>query len=170
MKKIINGKRYDTKTATEISSWENTPYSSDFNHYSERLFQKRTGEYFLYGRGGPSSKYSESAGQNQWSGGEQIAALSPEEAREWAEAHMDADDYAEHFPVTPDEPDTAMQTVGANIRKAREAAGMTQTDLAVKISTTQATIFRYESGTQDPSATRVMQLVKALGCTVADIL
>jgi hypothetical protein len=96
MKKIINGKRYDTETAQLIGS---TSYSNrtDFYFWSEELYRKKTGEFFLYGEGGPASKYSRSTGQNSWSGGEKIAPLTREEAQEWAEKYLDADEYEEVF-------------------------------------------------------------------------
>ena len=102
MKKIIEGRLYNTDTAKELGVWASTWDYRDFNYVAEKLYQKRTGEYFLYGEGGPMSKYAQSCGQNSWSGGEKIIPLSPEKAREWAEAHLDADDYAEIFGM-PDE-------------------------------------------------------------------
>ncbi len=48
MKKIINGKRYDTETAKLIGS-DGYSNPSDFNYWSEDLYQKKTGEFFLYG-------------------------------------------------------------------------------------------------------------------------
>lgn len=96
MKKIINGKRYDTNTAKLIgeASYSNP---SDFNYWCEELYRKRTGEFFLYGDGGPMSKYSRSIGQNEWSGGEEIQPLTLEEAQEWGEQYLNADEYEEMF-------------------------------------------------------------------------
>ena len=102
MKKIINGKLYDTDTAKEVGGWANYGSWRDFNHVEETLYRKRTGEYFLFGEGGPSTKYARRTEQNMWSGGSQIIPLSPETAREWAEEHLSADDYAELFGM-PDE-------------------------------------------------------------------
>ena len=102
MKKIINGKLYDTDTAKEVGSWANYGSWRDFNHMEETLYRKRTGEFFLFGEGGPSTKYARRTEQNMWSGGSQIIPLSPEAAREWAEEHLNADDYAELFGM-PDE-------------------------------------------------------------------
>ncbi len=101
MKKIINGKRYDTGTAKLIgeASYSNR---TDFNYWSEELYQKRTGEFFIYGEGGPASKYSRSTGQNQWSGGEKIIPLTIKEAKEWAEKYLDADEYEILFEVEED--------------------------------------------------------------------
>lgn len=102
MKKIINGRLYDTDTARCIGSDSYGDGTSDFHHYSEELYVKRTGEFFLYGEGGPLSRYSRSTGNNLWSGGEKIIPLNLEAARQWAEEHLDADDYAAAFGL-PDE-------------------------------------------------------------------
>lgn len=45
MKKIINGKKYDTKTATWLAIFGDSNYSED-------LFRKKTGEYFILKRKG----------------------------------------------------------------------------------------------------------------------
>ena len=101
MKKIINGKVYDTDKARELGT---DSYSSprDFNYWHEALYQKRTGEFFLYGEGGQMSRYARSIDQNSWSGGEKIMPLSAANARKWAEDHLDADDYEKIFGL-PDE-------------------------------------------------------------------
>jgi hypothetical protein len=96
MKKIINGKRYDTETAQLIGS---ASYSNrtDFHFWNEELYRKKTGEFFLYGEGGAMSRYSRSTGQNEIYGGAEIRPLSLEEAQEWAEKYLDADEYEEVF-------------------------------------------------------------------------
>lgn len=97
MKKIINGKRYDTETATKIGEYWNGCSTSDFNYLEEELYQKKTGEFFLYGSGGARTKYSRAVGNNCWSGSETIIPLTLEAAQEWAEKHMEADDYERVF-------------------------------------------------------------------------
>ena len=98
MKKIINGKRYDTDTAKKLASdWYSN--RTDFYYWEETLYRKNTGEYFLHGEGGPASKYAQSVGQNSWSGGEKIIPLSVENARKWAEDHLDGDEYEKIFGV-----------------------------------------------------------------------
>ena len=97
MNKIIKGKRYDTETAQKMAEWSSSYAYSDFNYYDETLYRKRTGEYFLYGRGNAASKYAESCGQNSWMSGEEIIPLSIEQARKWAEEHCDGDEYEEIF-------------------------------------------------------------------------
>lgn len=43
------------------------------------------------------SQYGRKVGQNEWTGGETIMPLAYERARDWAEKHLDADDYQEEF-------------------------------------------------------------------------
>lgn len=97
MKKVINGRLYNTDTAEKLGSWENMNDYRNFHYFSETMYRKRTGEFFLHGEGGPASPYHERVDQNSYMGGERIRPLTPEEAREWAEEHMDADDYQRIF-------------------------------------------------------------------------
>jgi len=96
MKKIIGNKKYDTDTAKLIGSIS-YGYPSDLNYWNEELYQKKTGEFFLYGVGGPMSKYAHRIGQNEWSGGEELFPLTPEEAKRWTEEHLTAEEYEEIF-------------------------------------------------------------------------
>lgn len=96
MKKIINGKMYNTDTARVVGGISRG-YPGDLDYWCEELHQKRTGEFFLYGTGGPMSKYARRTGQNEWSGGEAIFPLSLEEAQRWAEEYLDANEYEEVF-------------------------------------------------------------------------
>lgn len=92
MKKIINKKLYDTETAKMIASWSNDLGKSDFRGYEENLFLKKTGEFFLYGEGGGLSPYAEHFADG-WGYGKKITPLTEEEARQWAETHMEAEEY-----------------------------------------------------------------------------
>lgn len=56
MKKIINKKTYDTETAKLVCTYEYV-CGKDFRRVKETLYRKKTGEFFLHGIGGPSSKY-----------------------------------------------------------------------------------------------------------------
>ena len=103
MKKIINGKAYDTTTAKEMAMYSSPGSSRDFNHYTETLYLKKTGEYFLHGVGGPATRYAETIGQNQWSGGERVIPMSYQAAREWAEKHLDGDEYEAIFGAVVEE-------------------------------------------------------------------
>ena len=104
MKKIINNKVYDTETAKELVSWSNMADYGNFSQFSETLYRKKTGEFFLCGEGGPMTKYAVAEGSNSWRGGSRIMPLSFQEAREWAEKHLDGDEYEQIFgEVTEDE-------------------------------------------------------------------
>ena len=116
MKKIINGKRYDTGTAKLIGE---TQYSNrgDFNFWEEELYQKRTGEFFLYCGGGGNSKHGHWEG-NTGGWGEKIKPLTIEEAQEWAEEYLDGETYEEIFKVA-EEGKTQIATWIVNSTKSR---------------------------------------------------
>ena len=126
MKKIINGKSYDTEKAAEVGCWSNNRSARDFGHCTETLYRKRTGEYFLYGEGGPMSKYRRAVDQNSWRGGEDITPLTVEEARRWAEENLSADEYEKEFgAVVEDDSRTVLSiTMNAGLAEKlrREAA------------------------------------------------
>lgn len=97
MKKIINGKVYNTESAQEMASWSNGGGWRDFSHCEETLYRKKTGEYFLFGEGGPMTKYAEREGQNGWTGGSRIMPMTYQEAAAWAEEHLSGDEYEDIF-------------------------------------------------------------------------
>lgn len=96
MKKVIKGAVCDTSTAKHIGSASYLD-AHDFAHWSEELYRTKSGKYFLYGEGGPASRYAVTIGQNEWSGGEKIQLLSRETAMKWAEEYLDGDEYIAAF-------------------------------------------------------------------------
>lgn len=71
-KRIIDGKTYNTETATEIIGWdEDEPFGA-----GAYLYQTRFGAFFLY-------QFSEA---NDWI--EIITPLTPEDARAWLEKNV----------------------------------------------------------------------------------
>lgn len=96
MKKIIKNKVYDTDTAKLLGEYD-SGNKGDFRWYSEELYQKRTGEFFIYGEGNAASPYSRKVDTNTWSGSCAIVPMSYEKAREWAEKKLDADEYISIF-------------------------------------------------------------------------
>ena len=95
MKKVINGKMYNTDTAKRMADWY-YGCPGDFEYYEEVLYKKKTGEFFLYGEGGPRSKYSDSNGSETY-GTCEIIPYSEEQARKWVEEHCSGDTYEEIF-------------------------------------------------------------------------
>lgn len=96
MKKVIDGKLYNTETATLCGSYSNGYSYNDFQFCAERLYRTKKGQFFLHGEGGPMSAYSESYG-NMSCGGEGIRLLALDEAREWGQEHLSADRYVNAF-------------------------------------------------------------------------
>lgn len=96
MKRIVDGKRYDTETAREVGS---ASYGNrgDFEHFDESLYRTRSGNWFVAGWGGPRSHYAEQVDQRSWSGGSGLRPLSTPEAREWLERHGHTDALEEEF-------------------------------------------------------------------------
>ena len=96
MRKVINGRTYNTETSRCISQWSNGHYTNDFNYCSEDLYKNTKGAYFLVGEGGPLSKYSVSHG-NDTSGSTALIPMTATEAQEWAEEHLTAEEYEAEF-------------------------------------------------------------------------
>ena len=57
-----------------------------------------------------------------------------------------------------------------NIKKLREAAGLSQMALSEIISVPQSTIASWETGRALPRADKLPLIAKALGCTIDDLL
>ncbi|GAB6152950.1 hypothetical protein JCM17380_17000 [Desulfosporosinus burensis] len=96
MRKIINGRTYNTATSECIGSWDNGRYCNDFYSCSEDLYKNVKGTYFLVGEGGAMSKYAVHSGNNAW-GGRELIPLTGTDAQEWAESHLSAEDYEAEF-------------------------------------------------------------------------
>lgn len=96
MKKIINGKVYNTDTATLLADYE-YGYSRDFNYVYEALYLTKKGAFFIHYEGGANSKYAEVVGQNQWSDGEGLRLLDEDEAKEFLEKYGDTETYSKVF-------------------------------------------------------------------------
>ena len=90
MKKIIDGKRYDTETATRLADIQRGQQSS-FDYFEEALYRTAKGAYFLAGFGHASSKYAVACGDGSYGAGHGLSALTEDAAYEWAERYLDAD-------------------------------------------------------------------------------
>ena len=138
MKKIINGRKYDTETAQMVGEWSEG-YRNDFSYIEEELYRKRTGEYFLYGYGGPMSRYARQVAGGNYSGGESIVPLSYESARQWAEQHMDPDEYEAEFGEVEEGGDVVAVTVRisaaarAKLQRESSRTGESQADIVDRL-------------------------------------
>jgi hypothetical protein len=99
-KKVINGKVYNTETATRVASYDNGLSHRDFGFCEEDLYKTKKGAWFLHGEGGAMSRWSRPVESNGRCGGSGIEVLTQAEALAWCEEHgVDADVIAEHFQV-----------------------------------------------------------------------
>ena len=96
MKAIINGKAYNTDTATEVDSYWNGYSSGDFHYVCETLYRTAKGKFFLHGIGGPMTPYARAYG-NGYGGGEEIIPYTETEALEWCELRDCTDAIDAHF-------------------------------------------------------------------------
>ena len=143
MKQIINGKRYDTDPAEAVCYWASDAGKSSFLWYEETLYQKRGGEFFLHGYGHAGSPYAQSDGEGGSDPGEKITPLTYDEAREWAETHLDADRYEALFQVTDDDETTRS---AADCMRLREKTGMKRTTFCDHIGIPYRTWQSWEMG------------------------
>lgn len=97
MKRIINGKVYDTDKSECIGEWSNGYSGGDFRRVTIDLMRTKNGQFFLWGSGGPMTEYAESYG-NETSGGSQFDLMTEAEAKEWAEEHLSAEVCLQHWP------------------------------------------------------------------------
>jgi hypothetical protein len=85
-KAIINGKRYNTETATFVCEGSANCSKSDFKYWSAALYKTQRGNYFLDGEGGPMTQWAKSF-DNSSSGSSGIIPIDREEALAFAETH-----------------------------------------------------------------------------------
>lgn len=83
MRKVINGKMYDTDTATVVA--ENTEYDDEQPYSKVTLYKKKTGEFYFF-----CEKFTED--KNIW-----IEPILEDEAKEFAEKALDGDQYEAVF-------------------------------------------------------------------------
>lgn len=138
MKKIIDGRRYDTDTAEEIAIAKHG-YKNEYSYYEETLYCKRTGEYFLYGYGHGKSRYAKRS-LDGWGPGEDIIPMTYEQARKWAEENLEADEYeAEFGPTSEDGGEDVVLSVRVSpatreiLRRLSKKTGRSQGDILDEI-------------------------------------
>ena len=96
MKKVIDGKTYNTETAKKCGYWWNGFHRLELRDCQETLYRRKDGTFFLIGEGGPMSKYREPIPKG-WRGSVEVIPLSEKNAKEWAEKKLDTDIYSKLF-------------------------------------------------------------------------
>ena len=92
------------------------------------------------------SRYAEPVGDMRGAG-EKIIPMTENEAREWAEAHLDADEYVSVFgdPGEGEELDPS-----GEIKTLRASTGLSQVAFATALGIPRRTIENWESGASTP--------------------
>lgn len=87
MKKVIEGKRYDTETALKVCEiFEG--YRGDFNHLDCTLYQgKRSKAFFLAGYGGAMTVFSSRSPDGSYGGNSDIIPLTDDQAKVYCERY-----------------------------------------------------------------------------------
>ena len=96
MKKVIDGKLFDTDTAVQVASWTNGYGYNDFNYCEVTLYQTKKGAWFLLGEGGGNSGYASFSGDCRGPG-KSIDLLSADEAFKWLCDNNKVDEIDEYF-------------------------------------------------------------------------
>lgn len=88
-KASINGVNYNTNTAVKIGTSPNCGYPfNDSRWFTETLFRKKTGEFFLYGSGGALTRYADHTDPDTWEKGDKFIPLSEDQAINWTQEYM----------------------------------------------------------------------------------
>ena len=77
MQQVIDGRRFDTETATKLGDTSLGDPELHTNWARQTLYISPRGQYFVHREGGPDSTYSHA----------HLALLSPAEALRWAEGY-----------------------------------------------------------------------------------
>jgi len=98
MRKVINGKTYNTATSKKLGSWNNGHSMTDFGHCEEGLFKNTMGAYFLHAEGGPMSRNADRSGAN-FTWGDKLVPMSRDEADAWAQEYLETEEYEKEFGI-----------------------------------------------------------------------
>lgn len=86
MKRVIDGKLYDTDTAELVCELECPVAYGSFGWHDTALYRTKRGRFFLAGRGGARSMWRRQVDSSAWGPGEGIRVIDADEAR----SHMEA--------------------------------------------------------------------------------
>lgn len=101
MKRIIDGKRYDTETAENVADIGSRPGTSmtDHGYWDAVLYRTPRGRWFLAGRGGPASMFARSVGNGGSEAGAGIISISESQAQSFLEGAGDMESLERWFTI-----------------------------------------------------------------------
>jgi hypothetical protein len=99
MKRIVNGKTYNTETADCIEDISDpSSGNSDFRWNETYLYRTKKGAWFVAGRGNAASRWARSTdGRNGYGPGHGLNPVTDREAMEILEAHNCTDAIEQYF-------------------------------------------------------------------------
>ena len=83
MKTKINGKIYDTDAAQPLTIYSNNQLYGSTIRFTEILYIKPDGEYFLHGSGGAMTQYAKRYKSRSNASGEAIIPMTVDQAKAW---------------------------------------------------------------------------------------
>lgn len=93
MRRVMDGIMYDSATSEELARMASPRGTAEDEAWSEILYRKASGQYWLYAEGGKSTIYSALNRCNIFDGSWCIKALAEDEARTWCEHNLGGDAY-----------------------------------------------------------------------------
>lgn len=98
MKKRIRGLMYNTDTAKLIYTDNSRAVRNSESSVVENLYRKKTGEFFIYGKGNSNTRYAKPVNEGEsFKPGEGIIPLTYEEAKQWGKKNMPQAEYSRVF-------------------------------------------------------------------------
>jgi hypothetical protein len=98
MRRVIDGKTYDTDTATVICDVSAKGFhAGDFRYDDSYLYKTPKGAFFVAGEGGPLSQWAQPEGNNGRRGGSGLRLVDIDDAKAICERHGSHDDYIKAF-------------------------------------------------------------------------
>lgn len=97
MRKVINGKVYDTDKSEEIFHWSNDYAMSDFRWREKTLYRTAKGAWFLFHEGGPMTDMATRAG-DMYTSGKDIEVLDKDDVIGFLEKHQAINTLEKYFP------------------------------------------------------------------------
>lgn len=99
MIRVLNGKRYNTATATKVCNCgsHSGTSSGDFSWHDTALYVTAKGTWFLAGSGGALSMWARPYGQSGRMGGAGVFPLTRQEALEELETRGETEAIEKHF-------------------------------------------------------------------------
>lgn len=99
MHKIVDQKRYDTKTAEMVCDISPSGYGrNDFRYEDTQLYRTKKGAWFIAGEGGPMTRWKHKCG-DMWGYGSGLQVIDSDYAYWLLEEHGTPELIEQHFKV-----------------------------------------------------------------------